>query len=156
MLQSMRSREKWRCAERSQTDKYYYIRMAHIGPLDLGPYSMLFLRSLTALGPSPDAPGGGVRGNADGPSSTNRSIDPVQFSSIQSNSNVRVPNKHCMHCRTSALRAGPCIHSFGQATKCPEPPHLEVLLKRILGKNVNGKAGTNRDKRIRYKIQRVA
>ena len=34
-----------------------------------------FLRSLTALGPSP-APAGGVRGNADGPST----IDPVQFS----------------------------------------------------------------------------
>ena len=42
---------------------------------------MLFLRSLTALGPSPAAPAGGVHGNADGPST----IDPsIQFNSVQS------------------------------------------------------------------------
>src|SRR5260221_173823 len=112
MLLSMRSREKWRCKGRSQTDKYIYM-MAHSHKIpDLLDHwtwdpACSSYAAPPRWGPSPAAPAGGVRGNADGPST----IDPsIQFNSVQSSPNPACACPQALHALPNERSSsGPCI-----------------------------------------------
>jgi hypothetical protein len=127
MLQSMRSRENGG-APGGVTDKCeYYILHRHrspIGPLDLRPETLLlFLRSLTAWASRPRPPEVSAEVRMD--HIDNRSIDPVQFSPIQSNP---ASPWHCTHGRALLSQPyDPPAADSGQAKMCPTPAKISIL-----------------------------
>ena len=157
MLQSMRSREKWRCTERSQTDKYYICR-AHshkITHWTIGPGTLR--RALLTQPPSPATPAGGVRGNAGGPST----IDPsIQFNSVQSDPISAYACRQALHALPGERSSsGPCIcHRLTRVGNNVPTSPLGTSIRKFGATSIREKElGTDQDKRIRYvKSKRVA
>ena len=128
-----------------------------IGPLDQGS-TVLFLRSLTALGPFPGRARRGCPRKCGWTMHNNRSIDPVQFNPIQSNPIQGAQAHHhstALHVLPSALPADPAFRLLltwaNQQYALPcRHFHMEFGATSIRRDEPFTPTGPNQDKRIRY------